>query len=99
MGNLQYRSTVWMCQQMCEDSEIPQESCLPIPLFMFLMYQQMSWGRYAIFIAWLHQHFPLQGYWVFRYLKTHCPTRVYSFQYLAGHYLLYHVAKIISCLC
>ena len=83
MGNLQYRSTVWMCQQMCEDSEIPQESCPPIPLLTFLMYQQMSWGRYAIYITWLHQHFPHQGYWVFLYLKTHYPTGVYSFQYLA----------------
>ena len=33
MGNLQYRSHVWICQQLCQDSVIPQNICLPVPLF------------------------------------------------------------------
>ena len=34
------------------------------------METHQSWGRYAIFITWLHRHFPTQGSWIFRYLKT-----------------------------
>ena len=95
MGNLQYRSTVWICRHLCQDSDIPQDPCPPIPLFKFMVYQQMSWGHYAIYITWLHQHFPYQGLIVFRYLKPHYSTKMYSFPYLAGQYLLNHVVKSI----
>ena len=66
MGNLQYRSTVWICRHLCQDSDIPQDPCPPIRLFKFMVYQQMSSGRYAMNITWLHQHFPYQGLIVFR---------------------------------
>ena len=42
-----------------------------IPLFKTMMRQNASWGRYAVYITWLHRHFPSQGYMVFRYLKRH----------------------------
>ena len=63
------------------------------------MNQQASWGRYVIYMTWLDQQFPSQGCIVFRYLKTHYPVWMYSFPYLVGQYLLYHVAKTINSLC
>ena len=99
MGNLHYRSTVWICPHLCQDSDIPQDPCPPIPLFKFMVYQQMSWGRYAIYITWLNQHFRYQGVIVLRYLKTHYSTKMYSFPYLAGQYLLNHLVKSIHYLC
>ena len=99
MGNLQYRSTVWMCGQLCQDSDIPQKPCPPIPLFLFMVNQQMSWGRYAIYITWLHRHFPTHGWRVFCYLKTHHSTSMYSLPYLAGQFVLYHVVKSIHAVC
>ena len=44
MGNLQYRSHVWICRQLCQDSVIPQNICLPVPLFTCMMNQQASLG-------------------------------------------------------
>ena len=71
MGNLQYRSTVWICQHICADSAFFQDTCHPIALFKFMMYHnQLSWGHYAIYITWLHWHFPSEGVTVFRYLKS-----------------------------
>ena len=53
-------------------------------------------GSYVIYVTWLDQQFPSQGCIVFRYLKTHYPVWMYSFPYLVGQYLLYHVAKTIN---
>ena len=100
MGNLQYRSTVWICQHICADSAFFQDTCHPIALFKFMMYHnQLSWGHYAIYITWLHRHFPSEGVTVFRYLKKHYSKNMYSFSYLAGQYLSYHGNKIICFLC
>ena len=95
MGNLQYRSTVWICRQLCQDSVIPQDMCSPIPFFICMMNQQVSWGRYAVYITWLDQQFPSKRYIVFRYLKRDYPTWMYSYHYLVGQYLLYHVTKAV----
>ena len=93
MGNLQYRSTVWICQHICADSAFFQDVCPTIPLFKTMMRQNTSCGRYAVYITWLHRHFPSQGYIVFRYLKRHHPAWTYSFPYLVWQYLLYHGSK------
>ena len=98
MGNLQYRSHVSICRQLCKDSVIPQNICLPVPLFTCMMNQQASWGRYVIYMTWLDQQLPSQGCIVFRFLKTHYPVWMYSFPYFVGQYLLYHVAKTINSL-
>ena len=60
MGNLQYRSHVWICRQLCQDSVIPQNICFPVPLFTCMINQQASWGRYVIYMTWLDQQFPSQ---------------------------------------
>ena len=99
MGNLQYRRTVWICQHICADSAFFQDVCPTIPLFKTMMRQNASWGRYAVYITWLHRHFPSQGYIVFRYLKRHHTAWTYSFSYLVWQYLLYHGSKIIHGLC
>ena len=96
MGHLLYRSTVWICRQLCQDSDIPQDICPPVPLFLLMMNQQASRGRYAVYITWLDQHFPSQRYIVFHYLKRDYPTWLHSFPYLVGQYLMYHVAKTID---
>ena len=61
MGNLQYRSHVWISRQLCQDSVIPQNICPPVPLFTCMMNQQASWDRYVIYMTWLDQQFPSQG--------------------------------------
>ena len=96
MGNLQYRSTVWICLHICA---FFQDECPTIPLFKTMMRQNASWGRYAVYITWLHRHFPSQGYIVFRYLKRNHTAWTYSFPYLVWQYLLYHGSKIIHGLC
>jgi len=94
MGSLQYRGTVWICQLLCQDSDIPQTPCSPVSLFVYLEnHGQRSWGRYALYITWLHKHFPVYGEQVFGYLKTHYSSSMYSVPYLARQYLMYHVAK------
>ena len=95
MGNLKYRSMVWIRRQLCQDSVIPQDACSPIPLFICMMNQQVSWGRYAVYITWLDQQFPSKRHIVFRYLKRDYPTWMYSYHYLVGQYLLYHVTKAV----
>ena len=100
MGNLQYRSTVWIGQHICADSAFFQDTCHPIALLKFMMYHnQSSWGHYAIYITWLHRRFPSEGVTVFRYLKKHYSKNMYSFSYLARQYLSYHGKKIICFLC
>ena len=34
------------------------------------MKRNPTWGRYAVYITWLHTHFPSQGHVVFSYLKN-----------------------------
>ena len=99
MGNVQYRSTVWICRHLSQDIDIPQDSCTPLVLFPFVMHQQTSWGRYAAYITWLDRQFPSQGCMMFRCLKRDYLTWMYSFPYLVGQYLLYHVFKTINNLC
>ena len=74
MGYLQYRSTVWICGQLCQDSDIPQDICPTIPLFKAMMNQHASWGRYAVYMTWLDRQFPCHRYIVFRYLKRYYPA-------------------------
>ena len=89
-----------ICQHICADSAFFQDTCPPIALFKFMMYHnQLSWGHYAIYITWLHRHFPSEGVTVFRYLRKHYSKNMYSFSYLAGQYLTYHGNKIICFLC
>ena len=58
MGNLQYRSIVWICGLLCQDSDISKKGCPTIPLFKAIMNQRASWGRYAVYMTWLDQQFP-----------------------------------------
>ena len=51
MEALQYRSTVWICRQTCQDTAIPQETCHPVPLFVLIMKNNPTWGRYAVYIT------------------------------------------------
>ena len=97
MGNLRYRSTVWICRHLCQDIDIPipQNVCPTIPFFKVMMKQHASWGRYAVYITWLDRKFPYQGVIVFRYLKRHYPAWTYSFLYLVGQYLLYYCTKAV----
>ena len=97
MGNLQYRSTVWICRHLCQDIDIdiPQNVCHTIPLFKVIMKQHASRGRYAVYITWLDRKFPCQEVIVFRYLKRHYPAWTYSFLYLVGQYLLYYCTKAV----
>ena len=82
MEALQLRNTVWICRQLCQDTAIPQETCHPVPLFVFIMKTNLTWARYSAYITWLQTYFPSQGQSVFRYLKTHYPAWKYSFTYL-----------------
>ena len=60
MGNLQYRSTVWICQYICADSAFFKDVC---PTYSKTMMRQNAfWGRYAVYITGLHRHFLSQGY-------------------------------------
>ena len=100
MGNLQYRSTVWICQHICEDSAFFQDTCQPISLFQWMInHNHTSWGHYAVYITWLHRHFPSERVTVFCYLKKHYSKNMYSFWYLAGQYLSYYGNTIICFLC
>ena len=100
MGNLQYRSTVWICQHICEDSAFFQDNCQPISLFQWMInHNHTSWGHYAVYITWLHRHFPSERVTVFCYLKKHYSKNMYSFWYLAGQYLSYYGNKIICFVC
>ena len=70
MEALEYRCTMWICQKLALDRPIPEERCAPIALFEYMMETHHSWGRYAIYMTWLHRQFPTQGSWIFHYLKT-----------------------------
>ena len=70
MTALEYRCTMWICQKLSQDRTIPEECCAPIALFEYMMETHHSWGRYAIYMTWLHRQFPTQGSWIFHYLKT-----------------------------
>ena len=57
--------------KLAQDRPIPEDLCPPISLFEYMTETHQSWGRYAIYITWLHRHFPSQGSWIFRCLQTH----------------------------
>ena len=95
MGNLQYRSTVWICQHLCEDSDCSQDTCHPIALFKFMVYDNnITCGHYAIYITWLHQHFPSEGLIVFRYLKKHYSNKLSVSQHVNMSLNLFDVPDI-----
>ena len=93
MEALQYRSTVWICGKLGKDIVIPNKACHAVPLFVFIIERNPSWGRYAVYTTWLHMQFPSQGQTVLPYLKTRHPDWVYSFSYLASQYIVYHVVR------
>ena len=99
MTALEYRCTMWICQKLALDRPIPEERCAPIALFEYMMETHHSWGRYAIYMTWLHRHFPTQGSWIFRYLKTHYSSWTYSLSYLLAQWFMYHGAKTVERLC
>ena len=47
----------------------------------------------------LRRHFPTQGSWIFRYLKTHYSSWTYSLSYLLAQWFMYHGAKTVERLC
>ena len=99
MGNAQCRATVWVCRRLTKD-KCSEDICDPIDLFEYMInHNQTSWGHYAVFITWLHRHFPFEGIKVFCYLKKHYSKNMYSFWYLARCPIRYYVNKIISFLC
>ena len=90
MGNLQYRSTAWMCRQLTHD-QCSEDSCHPIRLFEWMVqHDHTTWGHYAVYITWLHQHFPSKRIEVFDYLKKHHAKNMYSFWFLARQPLSYY---------
>lgn len=99
MEALLYGGTVWICRQLCQGTAIPQETCHPVPLFVYIMKTNPTWGRYAVYITWLQAHFPSRVQTVFRYLKTHYPAWKYSFTYLLAQWMMYLVAKTLSLQC
>ena len=99
MGNLQYRSTVWICRRLLNDL-CSEDTCPPIPLFQWmLIHKQTTWGHYVVYIAWLHRHHPTEGNKVFAYLKKHHASNMYSFWYLASRPLVYYVDEILCFVC
>ena len=99
MGNLQYRATVWVCRRLSNDL-CSEDTCHPIDLFQYMIqHNQTSWGHYAVYITWVHRHFPSEGIKVFRYLKKHYSKNMYSFWYLARCPLGYYVDRLISFIC
>ena len=64
-----------------------------------MMETHRSWGRYAIYMICLQRHFPTQGPWIFRYLKTHYSSWTYSLSYLLAEWFMYHGAKTVERLC
>ena len=99
MGNLQYRSTVWMCRRLSNDL-CSEDTCQPIRLFEWMVqHNHTSWGHYAVYITWLHQHFPSKRIEVFDYLKKHHAKNMYSFWFLARQHLSYYGHQIICFIC
>ena len=45
------------------------------------MKEKCTWGQYAVYIAWLHTHFPTHGEHVWRYLNTLYPQWRYPFTF------------------
>ena len=96
MEALQYRSTVWICGKLCKETNIPNTACLPEPLFVYIMKQKCTWGRYVVYMTWLHIQFPTQGKKVWSYLNKMYPQWRHSFLFLLGQWLWYHVQKSIG---
>ena len=96
MEALQYRSTVWICGKLCKETNIPNTACLPEPLFVYIMKEKCTWGRYVVYMSWLHIQFPTQGEKVWSYLNKMYPQWRYSFLFLLGQWLWYHVQKSIG---
>ena len=90
---------IFSIEGLCGFANIFVQTLPSFKTFKTMMRQNASWGRYAVYITWLHRHFPSQGYIVFRYLKRHHTAWTYSFSYLVWQYLLYHGSKIIHGLC
>ena len=97
MGNVQYRTTVWICRRLT-NNRCSEEVCNAIELFREMMHDNhLCWGQYAVYVTWLNHHFtPNHGLAVFGYLKQHHPRHMYSFWYLVGHYYGF---KIICFVC
>ena len=99
MGNLQYRSTVWVCRRLLND-QCSKDTCPPIPLFEWMViHNHTTWGHYAVYITWLHRHHPSKGIKVFDYLKKHHVNNMYSFWYLASRLVVPYVDEIICFVC
>ena len=98
-GNLQYRSTVWICRRLLNDL-CSEDTCPPISMFQWMInHNHTTWGHYAVYITWLHRHHPSEGIKVFDYLKKHHANNMYSFWYLASSPLVYYVNEIIRFVC
>lgn len=87
-----WQRTAWICRKVCVDSVISNDMCPPVPLFIYIILKNPSWGRYAEYIV--QRHFPTQGERVWRYLKRKYPQWSYSFLLLLGQWLRYHVRQI-----
>ena len=52
MGNLQYRSTVWICRRLLNDL-CSEDTCPPIPMFQWMInHNHATWRHYAVYIIW-----------------------------------------------
>ena len=93
MEVLQYRSTVWVCGKLCKETNIPNTACLPEPLFVYIMKEKCTWGRYVVYMTRLHIQFPTHGEKEWSYLNKMYHKWRYSFPFLLGQWLRYHVQK------
>ena len=51
MGNLQYRSTVWVCRRL-SNNLCSEDTCHPIALYQWMInHNHTIWGHYAVYIT------------------------------------------------
>ena len=86
----------WICHQLCKGEDIPSYCTNPEELFVTIMDKNPNFGRYAVYMVWLQRTFPTEGEQVWRYLKRRFPQWQYSFTYLLGRWLWYHVQKSLG---
>ena len=53
-------------------------------------------GAIAVYIVWVNTTFPCEGEAIWRYLRRKFPQWNYSFSYLLGQWIWYHVQKGIG---
>ena len=92
----QWRCLRWLCYKLCDKTIIPKGKASPLPTFVLIMQRDPTWGRFAVYIVWVNITFPCEGEAIWRYLRRKFPQWNYSFSYLLGQWIWYHVQKSIG---